>query len=160
WCPWSWQPQREHLCKTRRRAAMRGGARGAPRAWGPVALAGGTARERRGRRRHGRLTRRGRAGGTGEGIRGQILRRGSTKGHGDARIVTRFQDVSATPLHASARTMIKEHLADVYDFQRGAPKDKALGEWLSVMSKLLRMLRSTAVANITITSVHRAPAAR
>ncbi|CAK0819310.1 unnamed protein product, partial [Prorocentrum cordatum] len=77
-----------------------------------------------------------------------------------ARIVTRFQDVSATPLHASARTMIKEHLADVYDFQRGAPKDKALGEWLSVMSKLLRMLRSTAVANITITSVHRAPAAR
>lgn len=77
-----------------------------------------------------------------------------------ARIVTRFQDVNATPLHSSARAIIKEHLGDVYDFQRGAPKDKTLGEWLSAMSKLLRMLRSTAVANINITSLHRAPAAR
>lgn len=77
-----------------------------------------------------------------------------------ARIVTKFQDERACPLHPSARGMIKEHLGDVFDFQRGAPKDKTLGEWLSVMSKLLRMLRSTAVANINITPVHRAPAAR
>jgi len=43
---------------------------------------------------------------------------------------------------------LQEQLAELYDFQRKRMRSTSLREWLLVMDKLLRMLRSASVANI------------
>lgn len=63
-------------------------------------------------------------------------------------IMHRFNDAKACNLDHGVRTVLLEHFAEVYDFSQYAARDRTLGQWLDVMGCVLRMLRSTSVANL------------
>lgn len=66
-----------------------------------------------------------------------------------ASLINRFNDTDRCRLEGGARAVLNERFADVYDFDAFRPRDIEVGEWLRAMSKILRMLRSAAVANLT-----------
>ena len=57
-------------------------------------------------------------------------------------------------LHRSARAALQERFSELYDFKDQAARIRTVNEWLDTMSVIVRMLRSTAVANITVSPAH------
>lgn len=64
-------------------------------------------------------------------------------------IVRRFSDVNRCLLDSGARAVLTERFVEVYDFDARSPRGVDLGEWLRTMTRILRMLRSASVANLT-----------
>ncbi|CAE8633210.1 unnamed protein product, partial [Polarella glacialis] len=74
-----------------------------------------------------------------------------------ASLVRRFMDGQNCQLVRSARIVLHDHLTQVFDFGTRTPKELSFGVWLSAMSKILRLLRSTAVANLVKTEASSRP---
>eukprot|EP00747_Dinoflagellata_sp_TGD_P106397 gnl/TRDRNA2_/TRDRNA2_169847_c4_seq1.p1 gnl/TRDRNA2_/TRDRNA2_169847_c4~~gnl/TRDRNA2_/TRDRNA2_169847_c4_seq1.p1 ORF type:complete len:650 (+),score=113.77 gnl/TRDRNA2_/TRDRNA2_169847_c4_seq1:99-2048(+) len=55
-----------------------------------------------------------------------------------------FNDSRKCQLHAGLREILAEHFAEVYDFKAFRVRNLALGEWIRVMSRILRMVRTAA----------------
>mmetsp|Transcript_67519 Transcript_67519/g.197550 ORF Transcript_67519/g.197550 Transcript_67519/m.197550 type:complete len:644 (+) Transcript_67519:69-2000(+) len=72
-------------------------------------------------------------------------------------LAQRFADVRQCPLEVGAREALAEQFSEVYDFSSKSSRERTLGEWLEAMSTILRMLRSTAVSNVSLAAVHKAP---
>jgi len=71
-------------------------------------------------------------------------------------VAQRFADSSVCPMEKSARAVLTEHLGELYDFRsQKVRSEKTLGEWLEVMARVLRMLRSTATANVILGTAHK-----
>jgi len=64
-------------------------------------------------------------------------------------LIKRFNDTNRCQLESGARAVLNERFAQVYDFEALRPRDIEVGEWLRIMTIILRMLRSAAVANLT-----------
>lgn len=69
-------------------------------------------------------------------------------GFGNAEHHAPIQRCEGVHLDHGVRTVLLEHFAEVYDFSQYAARDRTLGQWLDVMGCVLRMLRSTSVANL------------
>jgi len=74
-------------------------------------------------------------------------------------IVRHFLEVQQYKLAGHARAALQEQLGHVFDFGPGTAieedvKAVTFGSWLSTMSVVLRMLRSTAAANVVRTEAH------
>jgi len=70
-------------------------------------------------------------------------------------IIQLFNDLNLCPLEKGARAALLEHFSQLWDFRQRSAKNKSLAAWVETMAIILRMLRSTAVGNITLSSVHR-----
>jgi len=70
-------------------------------------------------------------------------------------IVQRFSDLNLCQLDKGTREGLHEHFAEVYDFKQQSVRERTVGEWVSIMSRVLRMLRSATVANLAHASAHR-----
>lgn len=63
-------------------------------------------------------------------------------------IVRRFTDLQTKDINRNARFVLQEQLGKVFDFETKTPRDLPLGQWLEITSTILRMLRTTALANV------------
>mmetsp|Transcript_43839 Transcript_43839/g.113188 ORF Transcript_43839/g.113188 Transcript_43839/m.113188 type:complete len:641 (-) Transcript_43839:64-1986(-) len=69
-------------------------------------------------------------------------------------IIQRFNDLNVCPLEKGARGVLFEHFGELWDFKLRAVRERPVGVWLETMARILRMLRSGAVCNITLAAVH------
>ena len=58
------------------------------------------------------------------------------------------QRFNGSAFESRMRTALEEHFGLVYDYSTRTPRDCTLSEWLRVMTRLLRMLKSTACVNL------------
>merc|ERR1712061_287733 len=72
-------------------------------------------------------------------------------------VVQQFSDLSIPQMDKGVRTVLWEHLNEVWDFESRCARDRKLGEWLDVMSRIMRMLRSSSVANVSPVTASTAP---
>lgn len=85
--------------------------------------------------------------------------------HGDSKawtaatgpILKHFMDFNVCRLAEGSRAALVGQLSEVFDFKSKTVRDVSFGSWLGVMACVLRMLRSTAVANIALRSTHHSP---
>jgi len=71
-------------------------------------------------------------------------------------IVQRFSDASLCPLETRIREGLQLHFAEVYDFKQQRVRERSVGEWVDIMTLLLRMLRTATCANVALATSHRA----
>jgi len=71
-------------------------------------------------------------------------------------IVQRFSDTSLCPLEKGIREGLQLHFAEVYDFKQQRVRERSVGEWVDIMTLILRMLRTATCANVAFATSHRA----
>jgi len=64
-------------------------------------------------------------------------------------IMARFNNTEQCPIEESVRWVLQERLDSIYDFDMKRPREVSLAIWVNSVSKVIRMLRSSAIAVLT-----------
>lgn len=67
-------------------------------------------------------------------------------------IAQRFKNEVVCVLDPSVREVLHQHLSELYDFKKQEPRPVSLGLWLAITARLVRMLRCSSVAKMTLTA--------
>lgn len=66
-------------------------------------------------------------------------------------IVLRYADQNRCTLERGVRIALLDHFSEIFDFQRRTAREKSLGAWLQVMTRILCLLRAAAGSNLSLT---------